>query len=453
MMLLAALACRDVDTDLPADTEVPVETDVVDTDSPADTDDTSVSDALGVVINSPLEGATYEVGADVPLAAIVTRGGEPTTGAITWTSAALGPIAEGGLATWTAAGDGADVLTATTTFGDETASASVGITVHVPVPTEAEVESFGTEVGLPDPLTTVSMDADAAGNVWIATRTGLVRFDGAAATTWTTADGLGGDAVRSVLAASDGEIWVGYEALTDRQAERLSFAGDALTVDSLVFIDKTHEIKSIYRFFEEPGDGDVWLGTNEGLCLYDRDLDVYLEHRHPTHPHGQSLGVTVTDDGTQWVADAYQVSRWTYLDDGDLYNTGALVGYQVGWPVDVGVRVDNTDASAFGNNVLVTSLIGVLSVDGSSPTGAGVATVVGDGVIGASFAVRYDRRGTAWIGAEDGLYELDTDGTITLVSGPDGDVPGPISALTVDDTTDPPTVWAASLHALYRVRR
>lgn len=304
----------------------------------------------------------------------------------------------------------------------------------------ASLESWGTEVGLPDGATWYALSVDGDGNVWGATSLGLVRFEPelARVTTWTTAQGLLADSVTAVLAASDGTIWVGHIADSTQQGERVMVEGDTLTVLQAIDYTESTEITSVVRLGEQPwgkGLGDVWMGTNEGLCLWDADVHVYAEHAHPTHPHGYSEGVTFTPEGDIWNGDQYQLSRWRYSNDGDLSPSADLFETIPLWPVELKEAISILDLDADGVDVWVASGgFGVARVTPGTEAATSVVELFAEPT--SATAIRADGDGNVWIGTPAGLWRWDGTGMSPW------NISGYIHALAVDPGRGP-ALWIA----------
>ncbi len=277
------------------------------------------------------------------------------------------------------------------------------------------ITTFGTADGVPN-ATWYGLSVAIDGSVWGATDQGLIHFDGTTTRIYTAVDGLLSDKPHSVLAHSDGTIWVGHLGDDVRQGEHLRVESDgSLTLIAIIDFTESSEITSIYRMREQPfgvGAGDVWMGTNEGLCVWDADLDVLAEHAHPVHPHSATLGVGFTREGDTWNADQYQLSRWQFSNDGDLSpglvaNGGDLLEYWVEWPVEFEEIVGSSDLDVDAYTVWVaSSLYGVARVEaGVGTTGTSVTTLLPTPATATS--IRVGRLGHVWVGSTDGLHLLD----------------------------------------------
>ncbi|MES2645179.1 MAG: hypothetical protein V4850_37170 [Myxococcota bacterium] len=321
------------------------------------------------------------------------------------------------------------------------------------VPAVEGVTPFGPEAGLPTGAWSgLSMGPD--GMLYGASSAGLVRLDPTLGTSrvYGVADGLLSDSPRAVLAHSDGTVWVGHVGDVERQGEQVSFGADgALTVIKPIAITVTDEVTSVVRLAEQPwgpGAGDVWMGTNEGLCLWDADLAAFEEHAHPTHPHGYTSGVAFSPDGDVWNGDAYQLSRWRYSNDGSLSSSADLFETVPTWPVQVEAPMAIADLTVDGDTLWVaSSMFGIANVAiGAEPGGSPVNLYVEPAT---ARAVGADGLGNVWIGSDTGLYRWD--GALLHVVTGDWVPADGVQQITVDRATNPPTVWFGTSAGLVRV--
>ncbi|HXE41703.1 MAG TPA: two-component regulator propeller domain-containing protein, partial [Candidatus Baltobacteraceae bacterium] len=103
-----------------------------------------------------------------------------------------------------------------------------------------------------------SVAADRQGAVWIGTqqRT-LYRLRDGQFTAWTIANGLVARTIRSVLAASNGDVWIGGDGSNTlqclRNGELKNFPAPA-------------NVRAIRAMAEDPA-GNIWIGTSGGILL------------------------------------------------------------------------------------------------------------------------------------------------------------------------------------------
>lgn len=291
--------------------------------------------------------------------------------------------------------------------GDTAETGDTGDTVDTSPPPAFTVDVFSD--GLPAG-TYRGLSVAPDGMVWGATTVGLVALDPStgAARTYTSADNMIDDAPLSVLAASDGTLWVGHAADTTQQGEQLFVEDDgSLSLMQPVAFAGAMEETTLYRLREQPygdGVGDIWMGANEGLVVFDVSARAFYDHSHPTHPHGASMGVAFSSDDNEWNLDEYQLSRWDYQNDGSMFSP--LVEYWVPWPVEVGATIAGTDAD-YGDGVvwITSSLYGVGKVTVGADAGTSTTELFVDPA--SANAVRVDEAGLVWVGAADGLWIWD----------------------------------------------
>ena len=98
------------------------------------------------------------------------------------------------------------------------------------------------------------VDFEPDGTAWLATSTGLVRYDGYEWRRFGRSDGLPSDFVRSVLVARDGRVWVGTDegiAVSDGEVFQVVDASNFVT-------------PSVRRIVEDP-DGTLWFCSDRWL--------------------------------------------------------------------------------------------------------------------------------------------------------------------------------------------
>src|SRR5580704_13042130 len=104
-----------------------------------------------------------------------------------------------------------------------------------------------------------SIDAMAQtrdGYLWLGTKLGLLRFDGVKFTAWMPflGEGLPSDRIRTLLAASDGSLWIGSStSVSQLRAGRLTNYSSAQGIPDAPVI----------AMLEGP-DGTLWVGTGGG---------------------------------------------------------------------------------------------------------------------------------------------------------------------------------------------
>lgn len=129
---------------------------------------------------------------------------------------------------------------------------------------------------------------------------GVIRLQSGELTYWTTADGLVDNRIKSMLAASDGTIWIGtrrgvshWDGNRWQGWEHLGYPDP----DGLV----------VYELYET-SDGTIWAATSEDLAKWDKE-------GWTTYQRSPSCFRIVTfleaDDGSFWVGCSGGLFRWT----------------------------------------------------------------------------------------------------------------------------------------------
>ena len=118
---------------------------------------------------------------------------------------------------------------------------------------EDGLKFYGIEDGLMDDKVT-DLLKDRLGNLWVATLSGLARFDGNTFQTFTTEDGLPSDRIRCVFEDSRGHLWLGTD-------------GGVAHYDGRFFQTiKSPHIGPVCRILEDR-DGAFWFGTILGSII------------------------------------------------------------------------------------------------------------------------------------------------------------------------------------------
>ncbi len=288
--------------------------------------------------------------------------------------------------------------------------------------------------------------ADQGGNVWIATLSGVRCFTQGELRSFTqAANGLTIDQVRTAAGGKSGQALVGFAPQgvpggdNPAQLNYLTLQSSGSSSGSSVGVEAYHfnlttEIVQANHAVYDPARNQFWIGTNEGISLFDSARDV-LEHRHPVHPHGFTNGVAITAYGDVWDGDEFQLS---------LLNSGPQATFDGPFdPVLKPLPLDQQNFSALSldaqERVWAGSLSqGLVLVDGQALTaqvwtlGAGLPSL-------AVQAVAVDPDGTVWVGtADQGLGRLDpSSGNWQLYDSSSGLGSNEVRALYVDRTQTP----------------
>ena len=132
---------------------------------------------------------------------------------------------------------------------------------------------------------------DHRGDVWVGTRAGLSRFDGARFRTYTVRDGLASDDVTALLDDRTHTLWVGTRnaGLHRRTGERFVAEAFGRGVDILALA--------------EDREGSLWVGTDQGLERY-RTTAFMTFGREQGLPDARILSIAMRRAGGVWVLDS-----------------------------------------------------------------------------------------------------------------------------------------------------
>jgi ligand-binding sensor domain-containing protein len=281
---------------------------------------------------------------------------------------------------------------------------------------------------------------DQGGNVWIATQSGVRCFTPGGLRSFNhAADGLTTDQVRTAAGGRSGEALVGFGPQgvpgqdNPAQLNYLTLSGTGVDVEDYHF-NLTTEIVQANHAVYDPARNQFWIGTNEGISLFDSARDV-LEHRHPVHPHGFTNGVAITAYGDVWDGDEFQLSK---------LNSGPQATFDGPFnPVLKPLPLDQQNFSALSLDAQERVWAGSLSqglalVDGQALTAqlwtleAGLPSL-------AVQAVAVDPDGSVWVGtADEGLGRLEpSSGSWQVYDSTSGLGSNEVRSLFVDRTSSP----------------
>jgi signal transduction histidine kinase/CheY-like chemotaxis protein/streptogramin lyase len=194
------------------------------------------------------------------------------------------------------------------------ALASLAAIAASAAPAPPPFRQVGVEDGLPSSRVT-SLAFDPRGNLWIATRDGLARFDGVGYTVYRHVPGeagsLPGNFVQTVFVDGEDRLWVGVEGqgLCMLGGARHGFRCFSQSTQPLMKSD------DVWAIAETP-DGYLWFGSfGGGLYRLDRKqrLARYLpvEGELSSLPDENVLSLAVDARGVLWVGTTSGLARWT----------------------------------------------------------------------------------------------------------------------------------------------
>ena len=161
----------------------------------------------------------------------------------------------------------------------------------------------------------IGIAVSTSGIVWLATRSGLSRFDGVTWTTYTKKDGLPGDGLTTVVLDKNDLPWIGTDFLGCSHFDGDSWSG----------YDQVKKVSSI----DIASNGDIWVGS----CDISHGGAYHFDGKEWTRYNKKNgLGdncvnkVTIGPDGIIWAATKKGVARfngstWTnYTEEDGLAN-------------------------------------------------------------------------------------------------------------------------------------
>jgi diguanylate cyclase (GGDEF)-like protein len=164
-------------------------------------------------------------------------------------------------------------------------------------------QTVGDNGSISDGVVTALVQDDE-GLVWVGTAVGLVRYDGYQLKPYRVGEGLplatGTSFVRSLLAAPDGQLWVGLEK--DGLA-RLDTRRNAWTVYRADARDPAALPGGSVRALARDRDGRLWVGTlGGGLASLEPGQDRFRQHRRSEGlPDERIQALLVDSRGDLWV--------------------------------------------------------------------------------------------------------------------------------------------------------
>ena len=235
---------------------------------------------------------------------------------------------------------------------------------------------------------------DQKGNFWFCTNhDGVIKYDGNTLVNYSTKDGLGGDAVRSLIVDKLGLLWFGTSnGLT-------KFDGKNFTNFILGNNPQDNEIWSVAI----DKDGIIWVGTNSGVSKFDgvkfTSFNVPKAEIHDAKPMlspSRIGGIFIDSKGYIWfITDGYGITKFDGKNFEFLTSNNGLT--------------DNNVTSVFedrkGNIWIGTFNNGVSKYDGQHYNNfTKNGTIKGSEV--SSFCE--DHKGNIWFSAEGlGAYKYD----------------------------------------------
>ncbi len=262
----------------------------------------------------------------------------------------------------------------------------------------AHFESIGDLQSVPDGVVT-ALAEDAQGFLWIGTPRGLVRFDGYDFRRYThrrdAENSLAGNLIRSLLATTDGKLWIGTDA--------------------------------------------------DGLSLFDPASERFVSYRHTSDdpaglPPGGIMAIGRAPDGGIWLGTRGGGLARLDAADGSLRGIRTAREGQLPAPQDF-VHALHFDTSGV---LWIGSRAGLARLDPHSDSPEPVLSEAGQVLHGESvYSLMQSSDGRIWIGTQSGrLVLLDpTNQQVTLLAGDTSIAPGMFDTISAITQIDNGEVW------------
>ena len=307
---------------------------------------------------------------------------------------------------------------------------------------------------------------DRHGNVWLGTRSGLVRYQARGGlTTFTRADGLPEDDISALLEDREGSLWVGT-----RGGGLSQFSDRTLSTG---MGPPSLRDRWVYSVAEAP-DGALWAGSMLGLARW-KDGQERIYDRTDGLPEGGVITVWPAASGEVWAGTEHGLARWRDGKiDRPLPVTEPVTALYVDAQATLWIGGADLLARYDGQRLTRLSLSAADSdlpmgeIRGMQHDGQGVLWVSGNGrlyrvdgdqvhrdrtpgapLFGRVRALHHDREGTLWLGTYDGLARR-RDGVWRAEDAPAGLTLTDLFQVLPDDRGH---IWIGAARGLYRIDR
>lgn len=286
---------------------------------------------------------------------------------------------------------------------------------------------------------------DTDGFLWIATDSGIKRYDGYNMRTFTNdADdpaSIGSSATRSLFLHSSGSLWVGGVVLSRYHPNTESFSNYPVTNEKM--------IRAVY----EDEDGMMWIGGEGfGLLRFNPNNGEVLDTLFADDPRGRIYQIE---------GQAGSKKVWLATDAGLLlYDAQSRSSTKVDLPLDFGPGVEPISSLSEGNNnqLWVSSHQGLFRIDAQAGNYEHYTAVPNDKAALSTntlWSVLVDSRGDVWVGTDKhGVhkYSPDADTFIHFPASANDRYRFPPGAIMHIYEDKEGTLWFTSgYHGLYRI--
>lgn len=239
-----------------------------------------------------------------------------------------------------------------------------------------------------------ALTQDGEGYLWLATTSGLIRYDGREFTTYTTRDGLSTNSISHLHTDADGTLLIGTWG--GGVCFRRPRGFDCVQSETESGSDIVHDIVT--------RNGRIWLGTENGLLMIEAGSRT---SRQPVPaaelPSPRVLSLAAAADGGLWIGTARGLSRW------DTHNGHRPV------PAPFGAAPVSA-LLTLGKDLYVAAGSGVYRRDGENWHRLPVPGKFGAGGI---LDLASGPGGTLWATGSRGVLHINSEGTV-LITEADG---------------------------------
>lgn|GEM_PF-451627 len=153
-----------------------------------------------------------------------------------------------------------------------------------------------------------AITGDRHGNIWLGTNgDGASRFDGTSFTTFTSTDGLNNDRIYEIFEDSAGNIWFSTLGTGASRFDGTSFT--AFREDHDLIINDRPARTHVQEFFEDK-DGVLWIGCSGGLFYFDGETFVNVTRSGPWPDPRREPARTTGIDNASPPADPSSLEGW-----------------------------------------------------------------------------------------------------------------------------------------------
>lgn len=306
--------------------------------------------------------------------------------------------------------------------------------------TNNQIERLNTQSGLPNNRV-LSILQDFEGSIWIGTNGGLMRLRKAPFTTWTKKRRLIGDYVRSVIDIDEQSVLVGSSeglSVISNNIARNALASNSSPISVLSFAKRhdggiwvgtylnglmlwnAHELlpqldhknglpSDEVRSILEDTQGNLWIGTTNGLVKQDTTGQQQVLTRHNGLPDNYIMALAEDDRGQIWVGTGVGVAKLTKngFESVPIHNL-ADAEYAFGFWVEKGYVWIATDRGLIRYNQQNEQL-GLVGRRSGLP-------------IDKLFQVIYDGTNGLWLTSNRGIWRVDYHAAHAVAEGRQKDI-------------------------------